>query len=72
MLQIEMSAWDQKIQALRNQLQGEYDDLQRENDERRRPGRVRGVIPNLVPLLRGEAAPDLLVSAELDPPYGLE
>jgi len=72
MLQLEMSASDQRIQALRDQLQGEDDDLQRRNDDRRRPRRANGVNPNLVPLLRGEAAPDLLVSDEIDPPYGLK
>jgi hypothetical protein len=72
MLQLEMSASDQRIQALRDQLQSEDDDLQREIEDRRRPRRANDVNPNLVPLLRGEAAPDLLVSDELDPPYGLE
>ena len=72
MLQLEISASDQRIQALRDRLQGEDDSLQRKNDDRRRPGRADDVNPNLVPLLRGEAAPDLLVSDELDPPYGLE
>jgi hypothetical protein len=65
MLELEMSASDQKIQALRDRLQGE-------DDDRRRPGRADDANPNLVPLLRGEAAPDLLVSDEIDPPYGLE
>ncbi len=65
MLELEMSASDQKIQALRDRLQGE-------DDDRRRPGRVDDANPNLVPLLRGEAAPDLLVSDDLDLPYGLE
>ena len=72
MLQLETSASDQRIQALRDRLQGEDDDLQRENDDRRRPGRSNDVSLNLVPLLRGEAAPDLLVSDEIDPSYGLE
>ncbi len=72
MLELEMSASDQKIQALRDQLQGEDDNLQREIDDRRRPRRAKDANPNLVPLLRGEVAPDLLVSDEIDPPYGLE
>ncbi len=65
MLELEMSASDQKIQALRDRLQGE-------DDDRRRPGRADDANPNLVPLLRGEAAPDLLVSDRIDPSAGLE
>ena len=72
MLQLEMSVLEQKIQALRDRLQSEDDDLQREINDRRRPGRADDVNPNLVPLLRGEAAPDLLVSDEIDTSYSLE
>ncbi len=72
MLQLEMSVLEQKIQALRDRLQSEDDDLQREINDRRRPGRADDVNPNLVLLLRGEAAPDLLVSDGIDPPYSLE
>lgn len=72
MNQLEMSALDHTIQALRESLQNEDDILQQKNDDRRRPGRANYVNPNLVPLLRGEAAPDLLVSDRVDPPCGPE
>ncbi len=72
MLQLEMSASDQRIQAIRDRLQGDDDNLQRKNDDRRRPGRADDVNSNLVPLLRGEAAPDPLASGEIDASYGLE
>lgn len=72
MLQLEMSGSEQKIQALRDRLQGEDDDLQRETDNRRRPGRAAKVSQSLVPLLRGEAAPDLLPSDEIESPHGLD
>ena len=72
MNQLEMSALDQTIQALREDLQNEDDNLQRKYDDRRRPGRANYVNPNLVPLLRGEAASDLLVNDRVDPPCRLE
>ncbi len=72
MLHLETSASDQKIQALRDQLQGEDNNLQREIDDRRRPRRAKDVNPNLVPLLRGEVVPYRLLNDETDPPYGLE
>ncbi len=72
MLQLELSVSDQKVQALRDQLQGEDDDLQRGIGDRRRLRRAKDVNPNLLPLLRGEAAPDLLVSDEIAASYGLE
>ncbi len=66
MTKLEIFASDQSIQALRDRLRGE-------DNDRRRPGRTDDVIPNLVPLLRGEAAaPDLLVSDDLDLSHGLE
>ena len=68
MLQLETSGSEQKIQALRDRLQGEDDDLQREQGNRRRSGRVAKVNPDLVPLLRGEAVPNWLLSNEIDPP----
>ena len=70
--QPEMSVSDQKIQGLRDHLQGEDDDLQREKENRRRPGRGAKINPNLVQLLRGKALPYRLLSDEIDPPYGLE
>lgn len=72
MVQLEMSALEQKTQALRDRLQGMDDDFRRERDERRRPGRAKKVSPSLIPLLRGEVAPYRLLNDELDPPYGLE
>ena len=72
MLQLETSVLDQKIQDLRDRLQGEDDDRQREHDDRRRPGRAVKVNPHLVPLMRDEAAPTLLPSDQLDPPDGQE
>ncbi len=65
MLQHELSASDQRIQTIRDQLQGEEED-------RRRPGRATNVSPHLAALLRGEAATDPLLSDEIDPLYGLE
>ena len=50
--QLEMSALDQKIQALRDRLQGEDDELQRQEQERRRPGRTSELNPDLVALMR--------------------
>ena len=72
MVELEMSVSDQKIQALRDRLQGEDDSLLREITNRRRPGRAAKVSPNLVPLLRGEAVPALLASDGPEPTYGLE
>ena len=72
MVQLEMSALEQKTQALRDRLQVMDDDFQREHDDRRRPRRPKKVSPSLVPLLRGEAVPNLLASDELDPPHDLE
>ena len=72
MVQLEMSALEQKTQALRDRLQSMDDDFRREHDDRRRPGRAKKVSPSLIPLLRGEAVPYRLLSDELDPPYGLE
>ena len=72
MLQHDTSAFEQKIRDLRDRLQGKNDDLQRETDDRRRLGRAGDVNPTLIPFLRGEAAPALLVGDELDLPYGLE
>ncbi len=66
MTQIEPSASDQRVQALRDRFQAEDDHLQREINERRRPGRVNNVSLLLVPLLRGKAVPDPLVSDEGD------
>ena len=65
MLQLELPTSDQRIQALKDQPQGEEED-------RRRPGRADEVNPNLVPLLRGEAALNLLARYGMDPPLGLE
>ena len=64
MPQVDMSVSDQKIQALRDRIQGEDDSLLREIANRRRPGRRAKVSPGLVPLLRGEAVPALLSSDE--------
>ena len=72
MVQPEMSALEQRSQALRDRLRSMDDDLQREIANRRRPGRAAKVDPSLVPLLRGEAISSRLLSDELDPPYGLE
>ena len=67
-----MSVSDQKIQALRDRIQGEDDSLLREIANRRRPGRRAKASPSLVPLLRGEAVPDLLSSDETNTPPGPE
>ncbi len=72
MLQLEPSASDQRGQAIRDQLQGEDDNLQRQINDCRRRGRADDVNPSLAPLLRGEAIPYRLLSDEIDPPYGLE
>ena len=72
MVLLETSVLDRKIQVLRDHLQGEDDDLQREYANRRRPGRAAKVNANLIHLLRGEAVPYRLLSDEIDPPYGLE
>ena len=79
MVQLEMSVSDQKIQGLRDRLQGEDDDLQRQEEERqleyvnrRRPGRAAKVNPTLLPLMRGEAVSYRMLSDEINPPYGLE
>ena len=67
-----MSVSDQKIQGLRDRLQGEDDSLLREIANRRRPGRAAEVNPDLVPLLRGEAPLVPLAGGELEAPHGLE
>ena len=72
MEQLEISVSDQKIQALRDRIQGEDDSLLREITNRRRPGRRAKVSPSLVPLLRGEAVPALLASDETNTPPGPE
>lgn len=72
MIQPEISVLEQRSQALRDRLQGMDGDFKREYANRRRPGRVAKVHPNLVPLLRGEAVPYRPLSDEIDPPYGLE
>ena len=72
MVELEMSVSDQKIQGLRDRLQGEDDSLSREIANRRRSGRAAKVNPNLVPLLRGEAVLALPASDELNQTYGLE
>ena len=72
MVQLEMSGSEQKIQALRDCLQGEDDEFQRRETDRRRPGRAAEANPNLVPLLRGEAEAALLAGDDLDLSYGLE
>ena len=68
--QLEMSVSDQKIQGLRDRLKGEDDVLQRENENRRRPGRAVEVHRNLIPLLRGEAVPYRLLSTKANTPPG--
>ena len=70
--QLEMSVSDQKIQGLRDRLQGEDDSLLREIANRRRPGRAAEVSPDLVPLLRGEAPPVPPAGGEVEAPHGLE
>ena len=70
--QLEMSVSDQKIQGLRNRLQGEDDGLQRDKEDRRRPGRAAKVSPTLLALMRGEAVTYRMLSDEINPPYGLE
>ena len=65
MVQLEVSGSDEKIQALRDRLQGE-------DNDRRRPGRTAQDDPKLVQLLRGKAVPYRPLSDEIDPPYGLE
>ena len=72
MVQLEVSGSEQKIQALRNRLQGEDDEFQRQEADRRRPRRAAEVNPYLVPLLRGKAEAALLASDDLDPFHGLE
>ena len=64
--QIEPSASDQRVQALRDRFQAEDDRLQRGINECRRPGRGNDVSLLLVLLLRGEVVPDPLVSDEED------
>lgn len=72
MVELEMSVSDQKIQGLRDRLQGEDDSLLREIAIRRRSGRAANVHASLTPLLRGEAVPYRQLRDELDSPYGLE
>ena len=50
--QLEMSALAQKVQALRDRLQGEDDEFQRQEEERRRPGRRAELNPDLIALMR--------------------
>ena len=72
MTQTEPSALDQRVQALRDRFQAQDARLQREINERRRPGRATDVSLLLVPPLRGEAAPDPLTSDEEDSLHRLE
>ena len=72
MVQPEMSILEQKSQALRDRLQSMNGDFKHGYANRRRPGRMTKVNPNLVPLLRGEAVSYRLLNDETDPPYGLE
>ncbi len=72
MTQLEMSSSEQKIQAFRDRFQGEGDHRPREYEDRRRPGRLDHVNPNLVPLLCGAAVPRRLLGDEIDQPYGLK
>ena len=53
--QLEISVLDQETQVLRDRLQGEDADRQRQ-EERRRPGRRAELNPDLVALMRGSGS----------------
>ena len=72
MIQLGTSDAEQKTQSVEGRLQDEDHDLPRVYEDRRRPGRRDHVNPNLVLLLRGEAAPPLLASDRLVLPDGQE